>query len=146
MDQHVTLAAPLDAVFARLADPTRLGEWLPDLSRVEVDQDRLMGIGLAFAVTTHATGDQRFAAEVVAHEPPWLVAYRLLIAEPLVIRLACTAHGDSTRVHIHQTDAARPLGVDLAPLCQGLSQDLQAGEPVPQGAPAIGTGGPDRRS
>jgi len=118
MDRYATLAAPLEAVFARLTDPARLGDWLPQLTRVDIDPDQLLGIGIgiAFAVTTDLTGDQRVSCEVAAHEPPWLVAYRLMMTGPVLIRATCAAHVSGTRVHVHQTDGAQPLHVDLARL------------------------------
>jgi uncharacterized protein YndB with AHSA1/START domain len=126
MDQYATFASPVEAVFTHLADPARLADWLPQVTRVEADPDELVGIGLAFAVTTHVTGDELLTAEVAAHEPPWLIAYRLLTAEPMLIRATCTTHDGGTRVHVHQTDAARPLQVDLARLGRALHR---TGEP-----------------
>jgi uncharacterized protein YndB with AHSA1/START domain len=120
IDQYASLAAPVAAVFTRLADPARLGDWLPQVTRVELESGHLIGIGLAFAVITDVTGDQLLPGEVASHEPPWLVAYRLMMTGPMLIRATCTAHAGGTRVHVRQTDAADLLQVDLSRLQRAL--------------------------
>ena len=123
MDRHTTLAAPAEAVFAHLADPVRLGDWLPQIVGVDPGPPSLIGIGSAFTVTVRtAAGDQDVAAEVAAHEPPWLIAYRLMVpASPLLIRATCTANPEGTQVHVHQAADSAPLLIDLSRLPQVLN-------------------------
>lgn len=116
MDLYATLHAPVEQVFARAADPTRLQQWLPDVAQVDIDQTEVIGIGATFAVVLRAGGrEQVLEGEVVAYEPPWLVAYRLLLPEPRLVRLVCTGQAE-TRIHLHQSDGADQLAVDLARL------------------------------
>ncbi len=139
IDQYASLAAPVAAVFTRLADPTRLGDWLPQVTRVDVDARHLVGIGLAFAVITDVTGDELLPGEVASHEPPWLVAYRLMMTGPVLIRATCTAHAGGTRVHVRQTDATDLLQVDLSRLQRALHGTCATGA---SGARADRSGNP----
>lgn len=55
--------------------------------------------------------------EVIAYEPPWSVAYRLVAASrTYVVRLTCVSVDGATRVSVHQADTTPPLAVDLNPL------------------------------
>ncbi|MGO9781586.1 MAG: hypothetical protein ACLPKE_10095 [Streptosporangiaceae bacterium] len=55
--------------------------------------------------------------EVIAYEPPWSVAYRLVAASrTYVLRLTCVSVDGATRVSVHQADTTPPLAVDLNPL------------------------------
>lgn len=123
MDRHTTLAAPADAVFAHQADPVQLDDWLPQIVGVNPGPPSLIGTGPAFTVTVRtAAGDEDITAEVAAHEPPWLIAYRLMVrASPLLIRATCTANPEGTQVHVHQSADSAPLLVDLSRLPQLLN-------------------------
>ena len=52
--------------------------------------------------------------EVIGYEPPWLVAYRIFLAQPRVLRITCSASDGATRVHVYQSDDAAPLTIDLS--------------------------------
>ena len=114
------LALSLAAVFHRLATPLRLGDWLPDVAAVKCDADCSSGIGTVFSLRLRQDGREvPGAGEVIAYEPPWSLAYRL-VAGPRthVLRLACVNVGGATRVSVHQADAVMPLRVDLGPIAQ----------------------------
>jgi hypothetical protein len=54
---------------------------------------------------------------VIAYEPPWSVAYRLVTAsQTYVLRLTCVNIGARPGVSVHQADTTPPLPVDLNPL------------------------------
>lgn len=116
MDLYATLHAPVERVFSRAADPTQLRQWLPDVAQVDIEPAALIGVGTTFTVVLRADGPECvLAGEVVAYEPPRLIAYRLLLPEPRLVRLVCTGNAE-TRIHLYQSDTADPLAVDLARL------------------------------
>jgi len=120
MDLYATLAQPITAVFQHVADPSRLGDWLGELAGVEAG---VAGVGVVFELTLRR-GERLVAAtgELVAYEPPWLVAYRLRVgASTHVVRLACTAGAGATRLHVHQADGDGALSVDLARLAAAVA-------------------------
>jgi uncharacterized protein YndB with AHSA1/START domain len=122
MDLYVTSPSPVKAVFDHLADPSRLGDWLPDVSAV--DQDWSGGSGADFPFTVHVDGIEVAASgEVTAFEPPWLVGYRLFIG-PWThgLRVTCTAEVGGTRIHVHQPDNTAPLTIDLVRLTRALGR------------------------
>jgi len=120
MDLYATFPRPVKAVFGHLADPSRLGDWLPEISAADAGPS---GTGADFPLTVHVDGSTVAASgEMTAFEPPWLVGYRLFIgARTHGLRVTCTAHDGGTRIHVHQHDAATPLTVDLARLTRALA-------------------------
>ena len=114
------LARPLAAVFDQLAAPLRLGDWLPEVAAVKGEAGELGGIGIGIVFGLRLRQDGREApgtGEVIAYEPPWSVAYRLVAASrTYVVRLTCVSIDGATRVSIHQADTTPPLAVDLNPL------------------------------
>jgi hypothetical protein len=125
MDLYATFPSPVKAVFGHLADPSRLGDWLPDISVVDAGPSDSPGAD--FPITMHVDGIELSASgEVTAFEPPWLVGYRLFIGPRTHgLRVTCTAQDGGTRVHVHQPDHAAPLLIDLAKLTRAL--DAAAG-------------------
>jgi hypothetical protein len=123
MDLYATLAQPITAVFQHVANPSRLGDWLGELAGVEAGAAGPAGVGVVFALTLRR--DERLVAatgELVAYEPPWLVAYRLRVgASTHVVRLACTAGAGATRLHVHQADGDGALTIDLARLAAAVA-------------------------
>jgi hypothetical protein len=120
MDLYATLAQPITVVFQHVADPSRLGDWLDDLAGVEAGP---AGVGVVFELTLRR-GERLVAAsgELVAYEPPWMVAYRLRVgASTHVVRLACTAGAGATRLHVHQADGEGALTIDLARLAAAVA-------------------------
>lgn len=111
-DLTVTVSRALPAVYAILADPSRLSAWLADVTDVSRDlaADRPPMLEESFALRI---GDRAAAGEIISHEPPWSVAYRLTTTDSsYVLRVSCTACEDgATQVHIQQANAA--LEVDL---------------------------------
>lgn len=115
-DLTVTVSRALPAVFAILADPTRLSAWVSDVADVSRDM-------AADQPATHEEsfplrlGDRAAVGEIISHEPPWSVAYRLTTADSShVVRVSCTACADgATQVQIHQANAAA-LAIDLPAL------------------------------
>jgi uncharacterized protein YndB with AHSA1/START domain len=120
MDLYATFLSPVKAVFGYLADPSRLGDWLPQVSAA--DPGASADTGAEFPLTAHVDGIEVAASgEVTAFEPPWLVSYRLFIGSRTHgLRVTCTAHDGGTRVHVHQRDGAAPLIIDLARLTRAL--------------------------
>ena len=118
MDHHAVLAHPIGQVFGHLADPARLGDWLPAATAVHA------GHGAA-TFTLRLSGDRAHAGaagELIGYEPPWQLAYRLVAGpDTHVLRITCTTTGAGTRVHVRQASPAAPLTVDLTRLGQALS-------------------------
>ena len=119
MDLYATFPSPVKAVFGHLADPSRLGDWLPGIAAAGPGQS---GTGADFPLTAHVDGIEVAAAgEVTAFEPPWLVGYRLFIGPRTHgLRVTCAAQDGGTRIHVHQRDEAAPLTIDLARLTRAL--------------------------
>jgi uncharacterized protein YndB with AHSA1/START domain len=109
VDWNVVLARPVEEVFAILADPARLSEWLPGLTCESSGVQAELG-ATATVIVDGPNGPEAAIAEMTAFEPPWLVSYRLLIgARTLTLRVTCTAQADQTRLHIRQSGDAAPL-------------------------------------
>jgi uncharacterized protein YndB with AHSA1/START domain len=126
MDQYVTLDRPLATVFADLATPARLGDWLTEVIHVNTEP-AVVGVGAALTLTMREGGTVGVVdGEVIGYEPPWLIAYRIFLTQPRVLRFTCSASDGATRVHVHQSDDAAPLTIDLSGL---LSEP--ASEPTP---------------
>jgi len=118
----VLLARSLAAVFDQLAAPLRLGDWLPEVAAVKGEAGELggigIGIGIVFGLRLRQDGREvPGTGEVIAYEPPWSVAYRLVAASrTYVLRLTCVNIDGATRVSVHQANAMPTLSVDLGPL------------------------------
>jgi hypothetical protein len=116
----VLLARSLAAVFDQLAAPLRLGDWLPEVAAVKGEAGELGGIGIGIVFGLRLRQDGREVpgtGEVIAYEPPWSVAYRLVAASrTYVLRLTCVNIDGATRVSVHQANAMPTLSVDLGPL------------------------------
>ena len=127
MDLYATFPSPVKAVFGHLADPSRLGDWLPGITAA--DPGPSSGTGADFPLTAHVDGIEVAASgEVTAFEPPWLIGYRLFIgARTHGLRVTCTSQDGGTRIHVHQRDEAAPLTIDLARLADVLG--AAAGQP-----------------
>jgi len=114
-DLTVAVFRALPAVFAILADPTRLSAWVSDVTDVSRDMaDRPAILEESFVLRL---GDRPALGEIISHEPPWSIAYRLTTADSShVLRVSCTACEDgATQVQIHQAHAAA-LAIDLPAL------------------------------
>ena len=118
MDHEVIMARPLKAVFDQLAAPLRLADWLPEVVVDEDDAAELTEIGTVFGLRLRRDGQEiPGTGELIAYEPPWCVAYRLVFGPcTFVLQLNCVHTGAATRVSVHQANATPPLNVDLAPL------------------------------
>jgi uncharacterized protein YndB with AHSA1/START domain len=118
MDHDAVLAHPIWQVFGHLADPARLGDWLPAATAIHADHG-------AAAFTLRLSRDQAHtvaAGELIGYEPPWQLAYRLLAGpDTHVLRITCTTVSAGTRVHVRQAGPAAPLAVDLARLGQAFT-------------------------
>jgi uncharacterized protein YndB with AHSA1/START domain len=121
MDLETTVARPLTAVFSHLAEPARLGDWLPGITGPPAGAATPARTGAGFSLRL-ATGAGELAGtgELIAYEPPWSVAYRLRAGPHThILRLTCTARGPAaTRVRIHQAGTGPPLTADLTRLHQ----------------------------
>ena len=114
MDHHAALTHPLEDVFRRLATPACLDDWLPEVTQVQAGPVPPC-VGDVFSLVLGPDGGKMPATgELIAYEPPWSVAYRLL-SEPrvLVLRVTCTSGCGVTTVHIRQSQDLPPLVVDL---------------------------------
>jgi uncharacterized protein YndB with AHSA1/START domain len=123
MDCELTMAIPLAAVFAHVATPSLLGDWLTDVVWVESMPSLPLGIGFHFLVSVQRDGRLHSGTgEVIAYEPPATIAYRITARPHMhVVRLSCAASSADTRLRIHQVSAA-PLAVDLSRLEQALAR------------------------
>jgi hypothetical protein len=103
-------------VFARLADPSRLGDWLPGLAGPPAGPAVQAELGAPWAVTIDGPGGPQAAlAELTAFEPLWLVGYRFLIGgQTLTLRVTCTMQAGQTRLHVRQSGDAAPLALDFS--------------------------------
>jgi uncharacterized protein YndB with AHSA1/START domain len=134
MDHHRALTHPLEGVFRRLATPACLGDWLPEVAQVQTGPVPA-GVGDVFSLALGPDGEKVPAAgELIAYEPPWSVAYRLLSgSRVLVVRVTCTSGRGVTTVHVHQSEDLPPLVVDLDRLGRALDSAAAAAPPGTQG-------------
>jgi uncharacterized protein YndB with AHSA1/START domain len=152
MDVDATLAQPIAAVFAHLAAPAHLGDWLADVQGVQVEVATTWPLdgSAVFGLRLRVDGGALAASgELIAYEPPWLVAYRLCVGERThIVRLACTASAAGTRLRIHQGGATESLALDLERLRRALRARGAAAAPeraraaaeAPEGAEDGGAG------
>jgi uncharacterized protein YndB with AHSA1/START domain len=120
MDLYATFSQPVEAVFGHLADPSHLGDWLPDVSAA--DPGPSGGAGADFHLIVSVGGTQTAASgEVTAFEPPWLIGYRLFIGSRAHgLRITCSAQAGGTQIHVRQPDNGISLTIDLARLARAL--------------------------
>lgn len=123
MDLYATFPCTVQAVFSRVADPSRLGDWLPQIITQAAGTGAPGGAETEFRVTMRVDGAEIAASgEVTAFEPPWLVSYRLFADGHVYgLRVTCTAQPGGTQIHLHQPDSAVPLTIDLARLTRALA-------------------------
>ena len=142
MDHDATLARPLAAVFSHLAAPSRLADWLPEVAAVQAEAGPPAGIGVTFGLRLRRSGrDIGGTGELIAYEPPWSVAYRIVAgSHTFVLRVTCVSTDGATRVHIRQADGAAPLAVDLS----RLPGHSPAGTAGPEAPDDRGDGDPGR--
>jgi uncharacterized protein YndB with AHSA1/START domain len=127
MDHQGMLAHPIQEVFGRLADPARLGDWLPQATGIRA------GDGAAAFTLRLRRGDRTHTVtgELIAYEPPRQVAYRLVAGpDTHVLRITCAATSAGTQVRVRQAGPAGPLTVNLARLGQAMT-GLQPGTAAP---------------
>jgi hypothetical protein len=120
MDLYATFPSPVKAVFGHVADPSRLGDWLAEISAAGPGASD--GTGTDFPLTVHVDGIEVAASgEVTAFEPPWLVGYRLFVGSRTYgLRVTCSAQDGGTRIHVDQRHDGAPLTIDLARLTRAL--------------------------
>jgi uncharacterized protein YndB with AHSA1/START domain len=123
MDRWATLAYPLERVFDHLAAPACLGDWLPDIAGTRAGARAAGRVGVSFTIRIRQDGAELPGqGELIAYEPPWSAAYRLVTdLHTHVLRITCVSTGGTTRVHIHQSEHAAPMTVDLARLRHALA-------------------------
>ena len=121
MDLYALFPSPVQTVFGHLADPGRLGDWLPGISVDAVAPPS--GTGTNFPLTACLAGTPVVASgEITAFEPARLVSYRFFIGPRAYgLRVICTAQSGGTRIHVHQSDDAIPLTIDLTQLTRDLA-------------------------
>jgi hypothetical protein len=122
MNWQATLPSPVGVTFALVADPSRLGDWLPEVTGPAATAAE---VGAVFSLTFGAgPGRQAADGEVIAFEPPWLVGYRLFIGSGITtLRVTCAACPAGSQVHLQQAgDLA--LAVDLGRLARVLGDGL----------------------
>jgi hypothetical protein len=139
MDHHTALTHPLEDVFRHLATPACLGNWLPEVAQVQTGPIP-PGVGDVFSLALDADGDKRHVTgDLIAYEPPWSVAYRLLSGpRALVLRVTCTSGRGITTVHVRQSEDLPPLVVDLDRLGRALDSAAAAAPPGTQGTSSNG--------
>jgi hypothetical protein len=122
MDLYAIFPSPVQTVFGHLADPGRLGDWLPGISAAAIGSPT--GAGTNFPLTAYLDGTSITASgEITAFEPSRLISYRFFIGpRAYVLRITCTAQSGVTRIHVHQSDDAIPLTIDLTRLTRDLAQ------------------------
>jgi len=122
MDLYATVPCPLAAVFHYMTALRRLGEWLPSVVSVEAGDGLVLDVGAAFSVTLRQDGGKvRAMGDIVAYEPPWHIAYRVVAGpQRYILRVTCEVRAGLTRIHIYQGDGGAHLTVALARLEQAL--------------------------
>jgi uncharacterized protein YndB with AHSA1/START domain len=132
MDYDAVLAHPIGQVFGHLADPDRLGDWLPAATAIHSGHQAATFTLRLSAGPAHTGAQIGAAGELIGYEPPWQLAYRLRAGpDTHVLRITCTTTGAGTRVHVRQAGPATPLTVDLARLGQALTAGPRPGTPGP---------------
>jgi uncharacterized protein YndB with AHSA1/START domain len=118
VDHDTTLTRPLAVVFGHLAAPSRLADWLPEVAAVQAEAGQPAGIGVTFDLRLRRGGRRiRGTGELIAYEPPWSVAYRVVAGSDIfVLRVTCVSSDGATWVRVRQADGAAPLAVDLGRL------------------------------
>ena len=83
----------------------------------------LTGAGISFPLTADLDGTRLAASgEITAFEPARLISYRFFIGRRAYgLRITCTAQAGGTRIHVHQSDNAIPLTIDLTRLTRDLA-------------------------
>jgi len=129
MDLYARFDRSIESVFDRLADPSRLGDWLPQVTVPSSGTPD--GAEATFPLTVAVDGvPVAGTGEMTAFEPPWLVGYRLFIGPRAHgLRVTCTAQPGGTRIHVHQPDDDIRLTIDLARLGRALGHDTGEGAP-----------------
>lgn len=128
MSWQSTVDVPVGAVFAVFADPSRLGDWLPEVTGPAAPPS-VAEAGVTFALAV-CTGPAPVPGngEVTACEPPWLVGYRLFIGPHVVtFRVTCAAHSEGTQVRLHQAGGIE-LAVDLDRLSRAAGKGRADGQ------------------
>jgi uncharacterized protein YndB with AHSA1/START domain len=122
MDLYAIFPSPVRTVFGHLADPGRLGDWLPGISAAAVGSPA--GAGTNFPLTAQLDDTRVVASgEITAFEPSRLISYRFFIGPRAYgLRITCTAQSGGTRIHVHQSDDAIPLTIDLTRLTLDLAR------------------------
>lgn len=142
MDYQAQVDSPVGDVFARLAAPARLGEWVREVVTAPTAPPP-GSVGEPFALTVRIDAAEVGAAgELTAFEPPWLVGYRLVAGlRTYLLRATCTARDGGTRICVHQASDEAPLTVDLYRLKLALAASAAApppGESAPARRPQSG--------
>ena len=121
MDLYAIFPSPVRTVFGHLADPGHLGDWLPGISATAIGTPA--GAGISFPLTAYLDGTRVTASgEITAFEPARLISYRFFIGRRAYgLRITCTAQSGGTRIHVHQSDDAIPLTIDLTRLTRDLT-------------------------
>ena len=119
MERSITVTAPVDAVWARLAAFDRISDWAPDVEHSSYTTDRTEGLGCARRVQI---GRTVLVERVTEWDPPSTLAYALEGLPPLVggaaNRWTLRADGDRTEVTLTSTvdPGFKPAGRLVAPL------------------------------
>jgi hypothetical protein len=138
MNWQTTVCSPVWVTFGHLADPSRLGDWLPEVTGPTAPgptapETFTLTVVLGADADVHGRADVgrvpagagravTAAGELTAFEPPWLVAYRLFIGRRAVtLRVTCSADAGNTDVQLHQGGSIR-LAVDFGRLAHVLGQ------------------------
>jgi hypothetical protein len=136
VDYQSQVDSPVRAVFARLAAPSRLGEWLGEVVTVpDIPPPGSIGEPFALMIRIDAA-ETGGAGEMTAYELPWLAGYRP-IAGPrtCLLRAPCTTRDGGTQIRVHQASGSAPLTVDLHQLKLALATPASPHPPAP-GRPA----------
>jgi hypothetical protein len=85
------------------------------VAAVQSEAGQPAGVGVTFGLRLRRGGrDIRGTGELIAYEPPWSVAYRVVTGLHIfVLRMTCVSSDGATWVRVRQADGAAPLAVDL---------------------------------
>jgi hypothetical protein len=110
------------------------------VAAVQAEAGPPAGIGVMFGLRLRRGGREiRGTGELIAYEPPWSVAYRIVAGSHIfVLRVTCVCSDGGTEVRVHQADGSAPLAVDLGRLPEhipGGTEDPEAADDRADGDP-----------
>ncbi len=120
--ESIEIATKPDEVFAYLDDLARHSEWQEQLVAVEVETEGPTRVGSRAVETRRVPGGpRRFTYEVIEHDPPRRVAWRVLdgsVRPHGTLTIEPVENGSRSLVTIHLDFEGHGLGKVIAPVAR----------------------------